>query len=148
MDKEQLGFDPTIVESNGVRYMKITRDDQNERLVLDTLMRRGTSVVGRATTCWKAYREGDESKAPLVIKDSWQYPERDQEGELLREATEKEVENVARYYHYETVQGGRHRRRCPDQYSQGAGYLQSCELSQPESENRELDITAEHPSLA
>lgn len=106
MDREQLGFDPTIVESDGSRYMKITRNGRDERLILDTLMRRATSVVGRATTCWKAYREGDKSKAPLVIKDSWQYPERDQEGELLREATEKEVKNVARYYHHETVQVG------------------------------------------
>jgi hypothetical protein len=37
-------------------------------------------------TCWKAFREGDESKIPLIIKDSWQYPERE-EGKLLREAT-------------------------------------------------------------
>ncbi|OAP55710.1 hypothetical protein AYL99_09862 [Fonsecaea erecta] len=106
MDREQLGFDPTIVESDGVRYMKITRNGRDERLILDALMRRGSSVVGRATTCWRAYREGDKSRAPLVIKDSWQYPERDQEGELLREATEKGVENVARYYHHETVQVG------------------------------------------
>jgi hypothetical protein len=48
-------------------------------------------------------RYWDESQKPLVIKDSWQYPERDEEGELLREATEKGVINVARYYHHETV---------------------------------------------
>ena len=41
---------------------------------------------------------------PLVIKDSWQYPEREDEGEILREATEKEVINVARYYYHGTVQ--------------------------------------------
>lgn len=103
MNEEQLGFDPTINESDGKRYIEITRDGQKERLILDTLMRRAPSVVGRATTCWKAYRDGDESQTPLVVKDSWQYPERDQEGELLREATEKKVENVARYYHHETV---------------------------------------------
>jgi hypothetical protein len=39
----------------------------------------------------------------LVIMDSWQYPEREAEGNLLYEATEKEVVNVARYYHHETV---------------------------------------------
>src|SRR5262249_42785222 len=55
-------------------------------------------------TCWKAYRDGDESRAPLVIKDSWQFPERDEEGELLRDAADKGVVNVARYYHHETVQ--------------------------------------------
>jgi len=106
MNEEQLGFDPSIKESDGRRYIEIERDSQKERLILDTLMRRAPSVVGRATTCWKAYRDGDKSKVPLVIKDSWQYPERDQEGELLREATEKKVENVARYYHHETVQVG------------------------------------------
>lgn len=30
----------------------------------------------------------------LVVKDSWQCPEREQEGELLREATEKEIVNL------------------------------------------------------
>ncbi|KAK7229607.1 hypothetical protein V2G26_001777 [Clonostachys chloroleuca] len=40
---------------------------------------------------------------PLVIKDSWQYSERDEESELLQEATRKGVVNVARYYYHETV---------------------------------------------
>ncbi|KAI1581374.1 hypothetical protein PtrCC142_012323, partial [Pyrenophora tritici-repentis] len=44
---------------------------------------------------------------PLVVKDSWQYPEREEEGELLREATDKGVMNVARYFHHETVSVGR-----------------------------------------
>ena len=70
MDKEQLGFNPTIVELDGLRYMKITRNGRQERLILDTIMRRAPCVVGRATTCWKAYRDGDESRAPLVVKDS------------------------------------------------------------------------------
>ncbi|KAH9859196.1 hypothetical protein J1614_012273 [Plenodomus biglobosus] len=39
----------------------------------------------------------------LVVKDSWQYLERDEEGELLRKAKMKNVLNVARYFHYETV---------------------------------------------
>ncbi len=43
---------------------------------------------------------------PLIVKDSWQYPEREEEGELLHEATEKQVKNVARYFHYETVRVG------------------------------------------
>ncbi|KAK2730726.1 hypothetical protein FQN57_004184, partial [Myotisia sp. PD_48] len=41
--------------------------------------------------------------APLIVKDSWQYLERDEEGELLQEITEKGVKNVTRYYHHETV---------------------------------------------
>jgi hypothetical protein len=32
------------------------------------------------------------------------YPEREEEGALLRKATEKGVVNVARYFHHETVQ--------------------------------------------
>jgi len=71
-NEEQLGYDPSIKESEGERYIEITRDDQKERLILDTLMRRAPSVVGQAMTCCKAYRDGDESKTPLVIKDSWQ----------------------------------------------------------------------------
>jgi hypothetical protein len=71
-------------------------------------MKRHSSVAGRATTCWKAYRYGDESNKILVIKDSWQYTERREEGEFLCSATEKGVVNVARYYHHETVRvGGR-----------------------------------------
>jgi len=61
-----------------------------------------SSLAGWATTCWKAYREGDKSERPLVVKDSWQYPEWE-EGELLRGATERGVVNVARYFHHETV---------------------------------------------
>ncbi|KAK3168273.1 hypothetical protein OEA41_004719 [Lepraria neglecta] len=103
MNKEQLGFDPTILQSGGKQYIEIVRNDRRECLIIDELMKRAPCVAGRATTCWKAHREGDESQKPLVIKDSWQYPERDEEGELLREATEKGVINVARYYHHETV---------------------------------------------
>lgn len=106
MNDEQLGFDSTILESDGKRYIEIVRKGQSERLILDELMMRAPCVVGRATTCWKAHREGDESRTPLVIKDSWQYPERDQEGELLREAMEKGVINLARYYYHETVRVG------------------------------------------
>jgi hypothetical protein len=31
-----------------------------------------------------AHREGDYSRTPLVIKDSWKYLEREEDGELLR----------------------------------------------------------------
>ncbi|MCJ1359879.1 MAG: hypothetical protein MMC33_009882 [Icmadophila ericetorum] len=43
---------------------------------------------------------------PLVIKDSWQSPEREEEGELLHGATRKGVVKVARYCHHETVRVG------------------------------------------
>ncbi|KAH0550889.1 hypothetical protein GP486_007747 [Trichoglossum hirsutum] len=104
MNDEQLGFDPTICASGDKRYIEITRNGQKERLIIDHLMRRAPCIVGRATTCWLTYREEDKSKKmPYVVKDSWQYPEREEEGILLREATEKGVVNVARYYHHETV---------------------------------------------
>ena len=106
MSEEQLGFDPTIVETEGKRYIDIVRNDQKERLILRELIKRAPSVAGRATTCWKAYREGDKSQMPLVVKDSWQYLEREKEGELLLEAIEKNVVNVARYYHHETIRVG------------------------------------------
>ncbi|KAL4861003.1 hypothetical protein BDV12DRAFT_191375 [Aspergillus spectabilis] len=98
------GFDPTILmSSDGRRYIQIVRDGLSERLVIDKLVRRAQCVAGRAMTCWKAHREGDGADIPLVIKDSWQYPERDEEGKLLREAAAKGVINVARYYYHETI---------------------------------------------
>ncbi|EEQ29934.1 conserved hypothetical protein [Microsporum canis CBS 113480] len=108
MSEEQLGFDPTIVTDTeeDLRYITIERDDREERLIIDEMIKRTACIAGRATTCWKVHRDGESLS--LVVKDSWQYPERDEEGELLREVTEKGVINVARYYHHETVQvGGR-----------------------------------------
>ena len=59
-------------------------------------------IAGRATTCWRAYSEG-YPETLLLIKDSWQYPERDEEGELLCKVTDKGVINMARYYYHEIV---------------------------------------------
>ncbi|KAI1474459.1 hypothetical protein F4774DRAFT_422336 [Daldinia eschscholtzii] len=103
MDETQLGFDPTIITSGSKRYIEIDKDGRQERLIIDMLMRRAPCIAGRATTCWKAHSETDP-KTPLVIKDSWQYTERDEEGELLREATNQNIVNMARYYHHYTVQ--------------------------------------------
>ncbi|EFW13307.1 conserved hypothetical protein [Coccidioides posadasii str. Silveira] len=102
MNRRQLGFDPTVVTVDGRRCIEIERDGKKEHLVIDGVILRARCVAGRATTCWKAHRQGDERT--LVVKDSWQYPERDEEGELLREAMESGVTNVARYYFHETVQ--------------------------------------------
>ncbi|RYO89802.1 hypothetical protein DL766_002691 [Monosporascus sp. MC13-8B] len=102
MHEEDLGFDPTIIKKDGRQFITIKRKGQTERLVIDKLMKRAPCIAGRATTCWKAYREEDP-QTPFVIKDSWQYTEREEEGELLKEATDKGVVNVARYYHHETV---------------------------------------------
>ncbi len=103
MNDKQLGRDPTIQQSIGKCYIEVTRDDQIERLFLTEEIRKQVAVAGRATTCWRAYCEGDDSKEPLVVKDSWQYEERPEEGELIKEATSKGVQNIARYYHHETV---------------------------------------------
>lgn len=104
MNDEHLGIDSTIQQLDGKRYVNITREGKAERLVLTNLIMKQAAIVGRATTCWVAYRDGDKLKEPLIVKDSWQYEERPVEGELLKEATQKGVRNVARYYHHETVQ--------------------------------------------
>jgi hypothetical protein len=103
MTNEQLGFDPTITSEGTNRYMTITKEGNTERLVIVDAIKPYHSIIGRGTICWKVYHEGDESKQLLVVKDSWQYPERDEEGEYLLEATKRGVVNVARYYHHETV---------------------------------------------
>lgn len=103
MNEEELGFDRTIMTANGERFIEIEQNGSTERLIIDEVMQRAPCIAGRATTCWKAHREG-HPLTPLVIKDSWQYPERDEEGELLREVTDQGVINVARYYYHETVQ--------------------------------------------
>ncbi|KAH8748986.1 hypothetical protein F5883DRAFT_508959 [Diaporthe sp. PMI_573] len=114
MNEEQLGFDPTITTPDGQPIqdgqatrkgqccITIQRDGRTERFIIDRLMKRSPCIAGRATTCWKAHRE-DNPQIPFVIKDSWQYTEREEEGKLLQEATDGGVINVARYYHHETV---------------------------------------------
>ncbi|KAE8133847.1 hypothetical protein BDV38DRAFT_286466 [Aspergillus pseudotamarii] len=107
LDNEQLGYDPTIMcSSDGTRTIEVIRHGQPERLILDELMKRSSCVAGRATTCWKAHRAGGEANIPLVVKDSWQYPVRDEEGVLLQKALEGGVTNVARYYSHQTVEVG------------------------------------------
>ncbi|KAF3032556.1 hypothetical protein E8E12_000640 [Didymella heteroderae] len=105
MNEAQLGFDPTIVTFGEKRYIEIERENGKERLVIDKMIKRVPCVAGRATNCWKVYQEEDPGM-PLFVKDLWQYPEREEEGELLREATEKGVKNVARYFHHETIRVG------------------------------------------
>lgn len=104
MDDKQLGIDPTIQQLNGQHYVEITRDDKIERLILTEEIRKHAVVVGRATACWRAHCDKDQSKRPLIVKKSWQYEGRLEEGELIKEATNKGVNNIARYYHHETVQ--------------------------------------------
>ncbi len=101
MNDKQLGLDLMIQQIDGQRYVEITRDDQIERLILTEEIRKHAVVAGRATACWRAYCDKDQSKGPLVVKNSWQYEERPEEGELIKEATDKGVKNIARYYHHD-----------------------------------------------
>ncbi|KAL8903406.1 MAG: hypothetical protein Q9207_003952 [Kuettlingeria erythrocarpa] len=106
MTDEQLGLDPTIQGPEGERYVEITRKGQVERLILIAKIKKQAAIVSRATTCWRAYQDTDKTKQPLIVKDSWQYEERPEEGLLIKEATDGGVENIARYYHHETVHVG------------------------------------------
>jgi len=102
---EQLGFDPTITSEGAQRFITITKGATTERLVIDEVINRYPAINGRGTICWKVHPVGNESQT-FVVKDSWQYPERDEEGEYLREAAQSGVVNVSRYYHHETVRVG------------------------------------------
>ena len=103
MTEKQLGFDPSIYSADGQYSIKITGNGMNETLQLKRMKKR-SGVAGRATTCWKALRNPNQSSNCLVIKDSWQFKERPEEGLLLKMATEKGVKNVSRYFHHETIQ--------------------------------------------
>ncbi|KAF2809182.1 uncharacterized protein BDZ99DRAFT_463980 [Mytilinidion resinicola] len=70
MNKEQLGFDSTIIAAESERYIETERNNKKERLIIDEVMKRAPCVAGRATTCWKAHHEGDNSRVPLVAKVS------------------------------------------------------------------------------
>ncbi|KAI9805204.1 MAG: hypothetical protein M1825_001040 [Sarcosagium campestre] len=104
MDVKQLGFDLDLMEMNGQRFVNINRNGKEERLIIKgTLRAHATCVAGRATTCWMAYSEEDKLETPLVVKDSWQFVERPEEGDLIRQATDAGVTNISQYYHHETV---------------------------------------------
>lgn len=68
MNEAQLGFDPTIVTVEHKRYIEVERENGNERLVVDKVIKRVPCVPGRATSCWKVHREEDPG-TPLVVKD-------------------------------------------------------------------------------
>ncbi|KAG6023961.1 hypothetical protein E4U19_004015 [Claviceps sp. Clav32 group G5] len=83
MSEEDLGFDPTIQQIDGERFIEVERNGRSECIVIDGLIVRKLCMVGRATTCWKSHVK-DYPETPLVIKDSWQPLERDEEGEMLK----------------------------------------------------------------
>jgi len=104
MNDKQLGVDPSIQQLDDKPYVEIIRNGEIERFILTQLIKRQAVIANRATTCWKAYRDEDESKESLIVKDLWQYEERSKERELIKKATNKGVQNIARYYYYETMQ--------------------------------------------
>ncbi|KAL1633268.1 hypothetical protein SLS58_011157 [Diplodia intermedia] len=117
MNDEELGFDPTISEDDdGTKYLEIRRSGRSERIRLERTMTRQRVIAGRATTCWEGWIEGDSddnsddgsdgSPQRVVVKDSWQYEDRPEEGPLLEDATAAGVDNIARHYHHETVHVG------------------------------------------
>ncbi|KAF1828976.1 hypothetical protein BDW02DRAFT_613458, partial [Decorospora gaudefroyi] len=69
-----LNVSRTIVTVGDKRYIEIEREYGKERLVIGRVIKRVPCIAGRATTCWKVYQE-DHPGTPLVVKDSWQYPE-------------------------------------------------------------------------
>ncbi|KAL0253377.1 hypothetical protein SLS55_010354 [Diplodia seriata] len=117
MNDQELGFDPTISEDDdGTKYLEIQRSGRLERIRLQRTMNRQRVIVGRATTCWEGWIEGDSddnsdgdsdgSPQRVVVKDSWEYEDRPEEGPLLEEATAAGVDHIARHYHHETVHVG------------------------------------------
>ena len=108
MSEKQLGFDLTILKAEGRQYIEIEHNGQLERLVIDKMTKWAPCTAGHAKISWKAHREGDDFQTPLVFKDSLQFPECKEGGKLLREATDRGVVNIARYYHHETVRIGGH----------------------------------------
>jgi hypothetical protein len=86
MNEEELGFDPTIMTANDQWFIEIERNGLTKRPIIDDIMKRTRCIAGRATICWKAHREEDP-RTPPVIKDSWQYSEREDEDETVSPST-------------------------------------------------------------
>ena len=103
INKEQLKFNPTILILDGNQYIKIVRNGQTKRLILNKVIKQARYIANRAITCQKVYYKGNISKAPLIIKDLQQYLECEEEGNLLRKVIDKGVVNMARYYYHETI---------------------------------------------
>ncbi|KAG6024859.1 hypothetical protein E4U40_003006 [Claviceps sp. LM458 group G5] len=97
MSEEDLGFDSSIKGSDLTvegadgkkRYIDIDKTDGNKDWSGNDLL--------------EAHVKADPETI-LVVKDSWQEMECDEEGDMLLLATRKGVVNVARHYHHETVQ--------------------------------------------
>ena len=91
MTEDELGYDSTISTcKDGQRYISVVQGGNvqggnEKRFLIERLILRQPSIVGRGTTCWKARLEGSDKR--FVMKDSWQYEGRVDEGTLLTECT-------------------------------------------------------------
>ncbi len=83
--------------------MKISQDDRIKRLFLTKNNRKQTMIVRQIMICWRAYYDEVDSKKLLVVKNSWQFEKRFREEKLIKEVTNKDIQNIARYYHHKTV---------------------------------------------
>jgi hypothetical protein len=101
MRDHELGFDSSILRDPMGRYIPVMRHGVAGRIFLQKVIHRQACILGRATTCWKGI--GEDGITTFVIKDSWQYGGKDDEGDLLRYVTDREVANVAPCYHSTSV---------------------------------------------
>jgi hypothetical protein len=51
MNEKQFGFNSTVSEINGKRYMIITRNGNTKRLIINNMMKRHLFVAEKATIC-------------------------------------------------------------------------------------------------
>lgn len=91
MNDEQLGFDLTIHRVDGKRWVEITRNGGNECLFVEGEVRKHPAIIGRSTSCWIAHSGEGPARSRLIVKDSWQYEERAEEGEPIQQATSQSV---------------------------------------------------------
>jgi hypothetical protein len=66
--KEQLGFDPTIIELEGKRYIDIVRNDQRERVFLSELIRRAPCVAGGRRLAGRRFARETNQRYPWSSK--------------------------------------------------------------------------------
>ena len=73
-----------IKAEQDVQY-KITMDSGTTYITTSIIADYGAeAMVGRSTRVFKAYREDDPDKTPVVIKDSWRVSDREREDQILR----------------------------------------------------------------
>lgn len=104
INDKQLAFNSDLMEVDGKRFVKINRIGKEEQLIITkTLRDYAACSAAQATTCWKAYQEGDDLKQPLVVKEYWQYVNWPEEGEFICKTATVGVAKISQYYHHEMV---------------------------------------------